>query len=110
MADVNLAVETINRAGLNAADTALATADDYFFPNDGRTFVHLKKTGANPANVTFVSPATRGGLAVADLVVVVPATTGDLMVGPFPPGVFGSTVEFATDEETAITAAVVRLP
>jgi hypothetical protein len=53
----------------------------------GKRFISVLNEDASPINVTVVTPGTVHGLAIADLVVAVPA--GDnLMIGPFPPSTF----------------------
>ena len=114
MADVTLTGEAMVEGGLAATyNSSLNTADTHFVNNDGRTFLHFKKTGAGAANVTIVTPRTLGGRAVADLVVVIPATTGDKFLGPFPPAIFNApgthNLTWTVDEVTGLSVAVVRL-
>lgn len=85
MAVVAHSVEDVVRAGLAATYTgSLSTSDTYTFPNDGKTILHVKKTGAGECTVTIVTQSTVDGQAVADRTVSVPATTGDRFIGPFP--------------------------
>ena len=53
------------------------------FPGDGETKVIVKNANAAACTVTVQTPLTEGGLAVADQVVVVPANTGEMHIGPF---------------------------
>ena len=112
MATVNLAVEQITRAGTDLTDTgSLSTGNTYTFPNDGQTFLHFKKSGAGACTVTIVTPKTIGGMAVADLTVSVPASTGDKMIGPFPPDLFNDSAglcSFTLSEITGLTVAIAR--
>lgn len=108
MADRALNVEVVTLNGLDATDNAITTGNTYQVPNNGRTLLHFRKTGAGDATITFTTPRTVAGLAVADPTVRVPATTGDVLVGPFPPDVFNDTdgvLEFTTDEGTSLTCA-----
>lgn len=88
--------------------------DTFTFPNDGETFLHVKKSGAGSCNVTIITPGTVDGNAIADLVVVVPATTGDKMIGPFRPEIYNDpttglcSVTFS--EVTGLTVGVFRTP
>lgn len=110
MADINLSVEQITRLGLAPTyNGSLSISNNYFVPNSGLTFLHFKKTGAGNCNVTVVTTQTILGYAVADPVIVVPATTGDVMIGPFPKNVFGTNIEFTVDEITGLTVACLRL-
>jgi hypothetical protein len=113
MADVTLNAEEITRAGIDATDTALNTTDVYKVPNDGRIFLHFKKTGAGAATITITTPNTVDGLALADRTVNVPATTGDVCVGPFPRADYNDSqgrISFTASEATGLTCAVLRLP
>lgn len=112
MADVNLTTQEITRAGITPAYTAItATTDTYKFLNDGDTYLHFKKTGAGASTVTIVTPRTVEGLAVADLTLSVPATSGDKMVGPFPRDSYNDPdgkVAFTHNEGTGLSVAVLQ--
>lgn len=115
MANITQQTEDITRAGIDATDTgSLSISDTYFVPNDGRMFLHVKKTGAGSCVVTVVTPGTAAGLAIADLTHTVPASTGDRMIGPFPPDVFNDPstgmLSYTLSEVTGLTVARLRLP
>lgn len=109
MADITLAVEKITRAGINLTDTgSLSTSNTYHVPNNGRTFLHFKKSGAGACTVTVVTPGKVDGLAITDLTVSVPATTGDVMIGPFPLDDYNDSsgaIQFTLSEVTGLTVA-----
>lgn len=113
MANVTLAVQQISVDGV--VPTYLTDVDDaadtYLVPNNGQVYLHFKKSGAGIATITFLTPITVGGLAVANPTVAIPATTGDKMIGPFPPNIYnnGANLEFTTDNVTGLTVAAVRL-
>jgi hypothetical protein len=113
MAEVRLTPQKLNKAGITPAYTgSLLVANTYLVRNTGRMFLHFKKGAAVDANVTIETPMTVDGLAIAENVVVVPATTGDKMIGPFPPTIFNDgvgDVRFATDDVDGLTVAVVEL-
>jgi hypothetical protein len=114
MADVRLSVQPIVQAGLTPVYTGSLTATtvDYVFKNDGKTFLHVKKAGAGDCVATITTPVTVDGKAVADLAVTVVATTGDKMIGPFPPAVFNDgngDARVMFSEITGLTAGVFRL-
>jgi hypothetical protein len=75
-----------------------------------RSFLHVKNTNGSSMTVTITSTASvRGGVA-ADLVVTVPATTGDKMIGPIPAERFASAVDGTTaaitySSTTSVTVA-----
>ncbi len=120
MATVTLAVQTLARAGITPSYTAsgasplLNIADTFRFQNDGKVLLHFKKTGAGDCTVTIQTPETVDGLAVSDRTVTVPATTGDVMIGPFPPNHYnqagGNYCQFTVNEVTGLSVAIVKLP
>ena len=116
MADVRIAVEQVDRAGngLTATYTGgLSVANTYLVNNDGRVVLHFKKTGAGACTVTVTTPGTVDGLAVADLTASVPATTGDIFLGPFPTDQYNAAgeqdIRFTLSEITGLTVAVLRV-
>lgn len=116
MANIAVTVQEIQRAtGTQMTYQAPTTTDTYQVPNDGRTFLHVKKTGAGACTVTVVTPATvAGGLGVADATFSVAATTGDRMIGPFDPSVFNDPatglMNVTFSDVVGLTFAAVRLP
>lgn len=114
MANIAWAVQQITEKGITPTYNTPTITDTYQIPNDGRTFVHVKKTGANACNVTALSQGTvgPGNLTIGNEVISVPATTGDRMIGPFPPSIFNDgsgLVNVTFSEVTGLTAAVLRL-
>lgn len=86
-----LTVVNVVKTGLTTSYTGsldLTASETYKFRNNGRVFLHFKKSEATAASIVIVTPHTVAGLAVADLTVAVPASTGDVMIGPFPPAIF----------------------
>jgi len=74
--------------------------------NDGRTFLHVKKAGAGSCSMIIKTPAQLGGLDVAERTITIPATTGDMMIGPFPPSVYNDAngdMRFNFSEVTGLT-------
>jgi hypothetical protein len=83
MADrVTVTPQTCVATGITETFVA-ATAEGISIPGDGRTVVHVKNTSTQ-ITATVQTPETRGGLAVSEQVVTIPATTGDKILGPFP--------------------------
>ena len=112
MADVTLTRQQVDRDGLAPSYTALDNVDTYFVDNaSGDVFVHFKNTGGSASTVTFDITKTVAGLSVTDPTVTVPATTGDLMVGPFPVEweTTGGDIKFTQDQASGVTAANIRL-
>lgn len=111
--EVRVSVEQNLKSGLTATYTSsgLLTTNTYKVRNDGKVFIHFKKTGAGSATVTIVTPNTSQGLAIADQTVTVPATTGDVFVGPLPPSLFNdasSDVAFSFSDTVGLSFAVIR--
>lgn len=97
-------------AALTNVANAQATGNTYTFQNDGKTLLHFEKTGAGSCTVTVTSPATVGGLAVADPTFTVPASTGDVWIGPFRPDLFNDSnglVSFTVSEATGLTVDII---
>jgi hypothetical protein len=84
------------------------------FPNDGKTFLHVKNANAGTCTVTVnsIKPCDQG--QDHDNVVVVAATTGDEMIGPFPQDRFNDASGNVTVTTYSVTASVtvtaLRLP
>ncbi len=116
MAIVALATQKVGKPGgseLTASYTAIATANTYTFVQSRRTLLHIKKSGASVAVITFITPAAPGGFALADPTISVPATTGDEFVSTAKLGALfadgDGLVTFSTDNETGLTAAVLEV-
>lgn len=112
MADVDVALTAAAPGGTTSVPVAMATADTYKIRNNGRVLLYFAKTGAGAAVITITTPKTVGGLAVAEQTVAVPATTGKVWAGPFPPDIYNDTsgdMSLVTDEETAITIEAVQI-
>lgn len=76
--------EGVAPAGFTAGDAA---NDHSISGNDGLLFLEAVNTGAGSQDITIDTPGNVSGLAVADLVVSVPAGLTRL-IGPFPPATF----------------------
>jgi hypothetical protein len=82
---------------------------DYVFKNSGRVVLHCKKSGAGACTVTLKTPAQVQGLDLTDPTVTVPASTGDVMIGPFAPTIFNdgaNDMRFNFSEVTGLTYAL----
>ena len=112
MADVVVAVTHVDDSGDSETFVTMATGNTYKVRNNGRTLIHIKKSGAGAANITVQTPKTVGGFAVADRVVVVPANTGDVLIAPVNEDIFNDSigdVNLTTDEDTGLTIAAIRI-
>jgi hypothetical protein len=107
-----LTPQNVTLAGLTPAFTPAAGGGDTF-PNDGNCLVEFKNTDGSPVTVTIATPAKVDGMDVADLVVVVPATTGNKLLPPLQTHIFNDAngnVSMTYSGVTALTVAVFRLP
>ena len=113
MADAPVTPQIVTRIKLEPTYAgSLSVSDVYTFPNDGRLMLHIKNTDASLCTVTVeVTPVT-DGLILPDRTFTVPATTGDVMAGPFPPSIYNNAgkLRVSYSNITALTHAGIRLP
>ena len=90
MADTRVTPLVSTAAGLTCTYTAgiIVGTTDFVVKNNGKLRIHAVKTGAGACNMIVKTPNKVADLDIADLTVVVPATTGNVMAGPFPPNVY----------------------
>jgi hypothetical protein len=108
-----LVVTDISRAVNAGTLTAGDDVNEHDFVNDGRTIICALNTGT-AATLTFLTPGTVGGLAIADLAVSVPIhATKVALIGPFPPGIYNQSdgkVYVDVDDDTNLSLGAFRLP
>lgn len=90
-----MAALTLNQSlysGLNTAAAYQAAAAAQTLVNDGKTYLHIKNTGAE-MTLTLVTDGTANSHPISDTVITVAATTGEQLAGPFPTNLYnvGST-------------------
>lgn len=111
MANVTLTPQDLTSAGVTVTRTALSTSDTYIVRvPPGGVVINWRKTGAGQAIVTVQTPGTVDGLAIAERTVTVPASTGDV-AGVYrkePYADSSGDLRFTVDEDTGLTAAVLR--
>lgn len=107
-----LTVQTISLTGLEPTYAAAAAGGDEF-PNDGRTFLHVKNTNAATRTVTINSRSNCDQGFDHDPAVVIDATTGDTMIGPFDTARFNDPatgrVSVTYSAVTGVTVAAIKL-
>lgn len=112
MARSEVTAQSISRSGITPSFAA-ADANGHKFRNDGKVFLEVKNASASPITVTIQTPGTIDGLAITDRTVTVAATTGDVMIGPFPPGAYnqksGSDRDMVYVDYSAVTSVTVAL-
>lgn len=98
MARTAITVTTVSRTGI--ADPTEETADVAngmsLENNVGVAILHVRNSGAVSRTITFVTPGTVDGLAVADLVITVDAGAGK-WVGPFDSSVYNTSGNVLVD-------------
>ena len=105
-----LAVQQIPVTGFTPTFAAAGAGGDAANPDD-RTFLRVKNGSAGAINVTVVVPGSLYGQALADPVVVVPATTGDVLIN-LPSGLADPAtglVSWTYSAVTTVTVALVRV-
>lgn len=108
-----LTLQDISIAGLAPTYSAGDAANGHTIAGaDSDSFLHVKNTGGGACTVTLNATARIAGLALANQTVSVPATTGDKMIGPLRPDVFGQSdgacyVDLST--ATGVTLAAIRV-
>lgn len=107
-----LTVQQIAVTGITPSFASAAVGGDQFL-NNGKCFLEVKNGSGGDITVTIATQATTGGYAVADQTVTVAATTGDKMIGPFPPDLFNDSsgyVQVTYSGVTSLTVGAFRLP
>lgn len=98
--------------GNDLAGAAAAVGGDSFV-NTGTELVVIKNASVGAITVTFATPATLDGLAVADRTASIGAGETRLL-GPFPPGIYndtgiaGGSVNMTYSGVTTLTATVIK--
>lgn len=90
-----------------------AVAGGCQFLNDGRVMIHLRNTNAAARYVTITTPYAEGGLALADVYLTVPGSTGNVFAGPFPTKLFNNSggyvqIDFSAVDGLTIAALQLR--
>ena len=113
-----LTPQDASESGLTHTFISVAAGGDQF-ANNGKVILLLKNTNGSPRTVTVTaqqSTVTKpgfGSLTKSNASVSVPATTGEVVLGPFPIDAFNDAsgnclITYTAD--SGVTVAVVRLP
>lgn len=97
-----LTVQQIDLDGEAADYVACAGGGDEFV-NNGKTFIHLKNTNAATRTVTVNSQRACDQGFDHDQAVIIAATTGDVMIGPFPTSRFNDAAQKVQLTYSAVT-------
>jgi hypothetical protein len=68
-----------------------ANASDTFVPDD-RTYIHVLNTNAATRTITISTAQTIRGLPLTNQAITIAATTGQLILGPFPADTYANAV------------------
>jgi uncharacterized protein YfaS (alpha-2-macroglobulin family) len=107
-----ITAQQIGYAGTNPVYSAVNASDTFAPGND--VFLDVFNTNGATRDITIATTATAsGGLAVADVVVTIAATTGHELIGPFPAQYFADSVTglvtVTYSSATGVTAGLFRL-
>lgn len=114
MARTALNPETINSQTTRTPTFVAAIADGHMAKNDGLTYLRVKNTDVAARTVTVLIPTTVAGVAVVNggRQHTVPANTGDVTIGPFPPQytqIADGNVYWDYSATTGVTVAVLQV-
>jgi len=107
-----LTPQVITLLGITPSLEAAAAGGDEFV-NSGRDFIHIKNGDAAAMDVTIDSQVDCNQGVDHDIVVNIPATSGEKFIGPFPKSRFndpGNKVQISYSAVTSVTIGIVRLP
>lgn len=106
-----LTVNASANTGIDLTSVAVSAAGGGDqFANSGQEQFFIKNGDASPHTVTFATPLTVDGQAVADRTVTVPAGHS-MLIGPFRPAYYNDTngnVQVSYSAVTSVTVAVVK--
>lgn len=106
-----LAAQQVTITGLTPSFTAASAGGDTVAPDD-RVFLRVKNTDAAAKTVTVAVPGSVYGQARPDVAVNVPATTGDVLIGPLVGDLANDAtgvVDITYSAVTGVTVAAVRV-
>lgn len=102
MANVPVTVVQAVRAGVTrgaGTTSQLSGSGTHSFVNDGKTILYVE-TGAGAETLTFTIPANNLSDGQSTTRVVAVGATSKYLVGPFDPGIYGTTVTFTAATTT----------
>lgn len=106
-----LTPQAISIAGLTPTFVSAAAGGDKL-PPGSHVFLRVKNAAGSAVTVTVAANSTASGLTVTSPTVTVPATTGDVLIGPFPPGDYAASadglVAITYSSNTSVTVAALR--
>lgn len=105
-----IAPQQIAITGTTPTFAAASGGGDTVAPDD-RAFLRVKNASGGAITVTVVVPGTTYGQNNPDVAVNVPATTGDVLIGPLVPALADPTgvISITYSGVTSLTVAVVKV-
>lgn len=106
-----LSTQQVTLTGLAPTYGAAAGGGDKFQPGPN-VWLHVKNGSGSPITVTVDSKVPSSYGDDVNIVVSVPATTGERLIGPFSPGRFSGSdglADISYSGATSVTVAVVRI-
>src|SRR5690348_7676360 len=85
-----------------------AAGGDTFATGD-EVYLEVKNAGGSSQTVTVATPGNVEGIGESGFAFQVPATTGDVIVGPFPTRLFGVNASVTYSAVTSLTIAVLSM-
>jgi len=105
-----LTVNQVTTAGINTPALVAAGAGGDTFVNNGRTAILVKNTNVATRRVVVDAKRACEYGVDHDTSTVVPATTGDMQIGPFPADRYGNVCDVSyPDGVTGVTIAVISV-
>ena len=117
MAD--LPIQEVVEAGAAPTFTAVAAGGDAVLNLEGNIILYFKNTdvGARTVTVTAQDISEKvpgfGDMTKGDAILTVPATTGEIVAGPYPRRAFNDALgkfQLTYDAATGLTVAVLKVP
>ena len=98
---------TTRGAGLSVVTETFDDTNGNNFTNTQSEILHIQNTNAAARVVHIITPITSDSLATKDLVITIPALTGNKMIGPFPNSIYGTSgiIELDCYDENGVTFA-----
>lgn len=106
-----IAPQQIAITGITPTFAAATGGGDTVTP-DERAFLRVKNASGGAITTTVVVPGTTYGQANPDVAVNIPATTGDVLIGPLVPALADPTtglISITYSGVTSLTVAVVKV-
>lgn len=102
-----LTVQSIAETGTTVTFAAVSASDTW--ANNGNSYLRVKNANGAICTVTVAATSACNQGYTHNKVVAVPATTGDMVMGPFPKLRFGTTPVITYSVTATVTIAVVTL-